>query len=105
MQLLQAAILFLEQFQNGRGGTALAGQEPDFHATETQVGGQSAPVIPSDTVGLQQHLQLLKELWGQPGAGNRVFTEGRFQAQGLDGQFNPMPHTVMRSQVQSSAPT
>lgn len=66
MQLLQAAILFLEQFQNGRGGTALAGQEPDFHATETQVGGQSAPVIPSDTVGLQQHLQLLKEFWGQP---------------------------------------
>lgn len=44
----------------------------DFHATEPQVGGQFAPVIPSDTAGLQQHLQLLKELWGQPVAQGRL---------------------------------
>lgn len=39
---------------------------PDFHATEPQVGGQATPVIACDAVWLQQHLQLLKELWRQP---------------------------------------
>lgn len=63
------------------------------------MGSQSAPVVPSDTVGLQQHLQLLKELWGQPEAGNQMFTEGRFQAQGLDRRFNLLPnsHEVLNS--------
>lgn len=60
---------------------------PDFHATQPHVGSQSTPVIPSDTAGLQQHLQLLKELRGQPAAGNRVFMKGR-----LGRQFNLLPH-------------
>lgn len=42
---------------------------PDLHATEPQVGGQSPPVVACDAVWLQQHLQLLKELRGQPEAG------------------------------------
>ena len=44
---------------------------PDFHTAEPQVGGQSPPVIASDAVWLQQHLQLLKELWGQPAVQKR----------------------------------
>lgn len=63
------------------------GCSPDFHATQPHVRGQSTPVIPRDTAGLQQHLQLLEELRGQPAAGNRVFMEGR-----LGRRFNLLPH-------------
>lgn len=48
---------------------------PDFHATEPQVGGQPTPVIARDAVRFQQHLQLLKEFWGQPGVGEVGFSE------------------------------
>lgn len=56
------------------------------------MGGHSTPVIPSDTAGLQQHLQLLKELRGQPAAGNRVFMKGRLRNQRLGRQFNLLSH-------------
>lgn len=57
------------------------------------MGGQSTPVVPSDTAGLQQHLQLLKELRGQPAAGNGVFAKGSLRDQRLGRQFSLLPHS------------
>lgn len=60
---------------------------PDFHAAEPQVGGQPTPVIARDAVWFQQHLQLLKELWRQPGVGEVGFSEGRIR------ETQSVPHT------------
>lgn len=70
---------------------------PDFHTAEPQVRGQSPPVIASDAVWLQQHLQLLKELWGQPAVEERVSLKGRMERPSL------VPQTAQR-RARSASP-
>lgn len=60
---------------------------PDFHTAEPQMGGQSPPVIASDAVWLQQHLQLLEELWGQPEVEESVSLKGRIKRPSLAPQI------------------
>ena len=71
---------------------------PDFHAAEPQMGGQPTPVIARDAVRFQQHLQLLKELWRQPGVGEVGFSEGRIRETQSIPHTHRMVYTPCRSQ-------